>query len=193
MILSYALREPSVPYWLAQINAESRNLLMNAENGWELGLAQAIQHLRVDRRITRKELAERAGISYPFLSEIEKGTKQPSSKKLGQLARALDLEPENLVEWARQFSQEPGPGDPELSRMLADLPTSRLGPPQAGDQPPPTSQAIPDAGDHELLQEEIRALVASLVDDTLRIWSRDVLPLLVERELARITADQHEK
>jgi|688.fasta_scaffold84306_2 ribosome-binding protein aMBF1 (putative translation factor) len=68
-----------------------------SEVGWESGLGTAIQHRRVDLQISRKDLAVKAGISYPFLSEIEKGTKQPSSKKLGQLAEALEMTTEELV------------------------------------------------------------------------------------------------
>jgi hypothetical protein len=39
--------------------------------------------------------------------------------------------------------------------------------------------------DSAAIQSEIKATVENAVSDTLRIWSRDVLPLLVEREVLR--------
>lgn len=37
----------------------------------ELGLA--VRHLRNERQLSRKELAILSGVSYPYLSEIERG------------------------------------------------------------------------------------------------------------------------
>ena len=36
-------------------------------------------------------MAERAGVSVPYLSEVERGRKEPSSEVLGAVAGALEL------------------------------------------------------------------------------------------------------
>ena len=54
-------------------------------------IGRAIKVFRTGRDISRRDLAERAGLSYSYLSEIENGTKQPSSKALSAIAEALDL------------------------------------------------------------------------------------------------------
>ncbi len=54
-------------------------------------IGRAIKVFRTGRDISRRDLAERAGLSYSYLSEIENGTKQPSSKALSVIAEALDL------------------------------------------------------------------------------------------------------
>lgn len=52
---------------------------------------KAIKILRSEAELTRKELAERAGVSYSYLAEIESGKKKPSSDILSKIARGLGL------------------------------------------------------------------------------------------------------
>ena len=54
-------------------------------------LGRTIQVLRTDQSLDRKDLADRAGISYSYLAAIENGKKPPSSKVLFALAGALGL------------------------------------------------------------------------------------------------------
>jgi transcriptional regulator with XRE-family HTH domain len=61
-------------------------------------LGTAIKVLRTDRGLERKDLAERAGISYSYLASIESGTKQPSSPVLVAIAEALGLRSHELLE-----------------------------------------------------------------------------------------------
>ena len=67
------------------------------DEGFYHGLGRAIQVLRTELGLGRKDLAERAGLSYSYLSEIENGAKQPSSKALILLARALGLDMYELI------------------------------------------------------------------------------------------------
>lgn len=60
-------------------------------------LGRAIKAIRSEQGLERKELARRAGISYPYLSEIEKGTKRPSTDALLPIAQALGLKQSELV------------------------------------------------------------------------------------------------
>jgi transcriptional regulator with XRE-family HTH domain len=57
---------------------------------WREALGSRLRMLRTDRDETLAETAERAGISPQYLSEIERGRKEPSSEMIAALAGALD-------------------------------------------------------------------------------------------------------
>ncbi|BFU42079.1 helix-turn-helix domain-containing protein [Krasilnikovia sp. MM14-A1004] len=48
-----------------------------------------IRDLRQSAKISLRQLAERAGVSNPYLSQIERGLRKPSAEVLQQLASAL--------------------------------------------------------------------------------------------------------
>lgn len=50
-----------------------------------------IRGLRLARGWSLRDLSQASGISVPYLSEIERGRKDPSGAVLAQLAEALDL------------------------------------------------------------------------------------------------------
>jgi DNA-binding XRE family transcriptional regulator len=50
------------------------------------------------RGLTQQELADRAGISKPYLSQIESGKRQGTVETLGAIARALDVPLDVLTE-----------------------------------------------------------------------------------------------
>lgn len=52
---------------------------------------EVIRRYRQWKRLSRRELAQRAGISPVFLGEIERGEKDPSSHSLCLIATALDV------------------------------------------------------------------------------------------------------
>jgi transcriptional regulator with XRE-family HTH domain len=54
-------------------------------------LGRTVQVLRTDQGLDRKDLADRAGISYSYLAAIENGKKPPSSRVLFAIAGALGL------------------------------------------------------------------------------------------------------
>lgn len=55
-------------------------------------LAQNIKRLRETRAMSQEELAFTAGISIPFLSDIERGNKWPSPETMAKIATALKIE-----------------------------------------------------------------------------------------------------
>jgi transcriptional regulator with XRE-family HTH domain len=57
---------------------------------WREVLGRRLRALRQDRDETLSETAGRAGISPQYLSEIERGRKEPSSEMIAALAGALD-------------------------------------------------------------------------------------------------------
>lgn len=72
--------------------------------GRELG--RFLEHRRHELGLSRRELAERSELSYPYVSQLETGDREPSLKTLRALAPVLDVRPEELAalvaggEWA---------------------------------------------------------------------------------------------
>jgi len=69
-----------------------------AEPLWREVLGQRLRALRLDRRETLGQTAGRAGISPQYLSEIERGRKEPSSEMIAALAGALGTTLTGLTE-----------------------------------------------------------------------------------------------
>ncbi len=57
----------------------------------ELGLGQRIRALRQSRRLTLRAVADRAGVTESFLSQVEREVTSPSIASVQRIARALDL------------------------------------------------------------------------------------------------------
>ena len=55
-----------------------------------------IRTQREAAQVSIRQLAERAGVSNPYLSQIERGLRKPSAEVLGQIAKALRLSAEVL-------------------------------------------------------------------------------------------------
>lgn len=66
-------------------------------------LGRAIKVTRTELGLERKELARLSGLSYPYLSEIEKGKKRASTEALLPIARALGLRQSELLERAERL------------------------------------------------------------------------------------------
>jgi transcriptional regulator with XRE-family HTH domain len=78
-------------------------------------VGRAIKVHRAERGLGRKRLAELAGVSYPYLSEIENGRKRPSSRALVAIAEGLGLRPHELLETAESLGPSAGSGPPLAS------------------------------------------------------------------------------
>lgn len=57
---------------------------------WRDELGAHLREKRLQRGERLRDIAERAGISVQYLSEIERGTKDPSSEMIAAVAGALD-------------------------------------------------------------------------------------------------------
>ena len=57
----------------------------------DLQLGPRIRSLRQARHVTLRELAERAGVTESFLSQVEREVTSPSIASVQRIARALDL------------------------------------------------------------------------------------------------------
>jgi transcriptional regulator with XRE-family HTH domain len=65
---------------------------------WREVLGQRLRALRLEQRETLSETAGRAGVSPQYLSEIERGRKEPSSEMIAALAGALGVTLTGLTE-----------------------------------------------------------------------------------------------
>jgi transcriptional regulator with XRE-family HTH domain len=59
-------------------------------------LGEFIRDQRQIGHLSLRKLSERAGISNPYLSQIERGLRKPSAEILQQIARALEISSETL-------------------------------------------------------------------------------------------------
>jgi DNA-binding XRE family transcriptional regulator len=63
----------------------------NREPLWRHMLGDRLRELRHRRGATLGEIARRAGVSPQYLSEVERGIKEPSSQMIAAIARALEV------------------------------------------------------------------------------------------------------
>ena len=73
-------------------------------------IGKVVRRERQDRRLTIKELGDKADLSEIYVGEIERGQKYPSSNVLESLARALELDMADLLEFMAEqirFERQP--------------------------------------------------------------------------------------
>jgi len=69
-------------------------------------LGRAIACARIERGMKRKDLVAAAGVSYPFLAEIENGQKVPSAVKLFAICTALGVRSSEILAHAEQIGRD---------------------------------------------------------------------------------------
>jgi transcriptional regulator with XRE-family HTH domain len=72
-------------------------------------LGEFIREQRESARLSLRGLSDRAGISNPYLSQIERGLRRPSADILQQIARGLAISAESL--YVRAGILDPRDGD----------------------------------------------------------------------------------
>jgi hypothetical protein len=80
-----------------------------AEPLWRELVGEELRALRHDRGERLVDVAERAGVSPQYLSEVERGLKDPSSEMLAAVAGSLGLSVRELTVRATRAGQVPGP------------------------------------------------------------------------------------
>jgi len=89
-------------------------------------LAQNLKNARKTLRITRAKLAESAGVSVPYLADIERRRTWVSDKTLQSLADALNLEPCELLSANPENEKEKSKGQSKESRkQMAEVVTNK--------------------------------------------------------------------
>ena len=93
---------------------ESKQSAPVAEDDKHIGSFIRQQRERADLSLRR--LAERAEISNPYLSQIERGIRKPSAEILKRLSRALEMSAETL--YTRAGLIEEGPAAPSVVEAI---------------------------------------------------------------------------
>ena len=87
-------------------------------------LGEFIREQRNTARLSLRKLSEAAGISNPYLSQIERGLRKPSAEILQQIAKALRISAETLYVRAGILEERNGDDDLEgeilRDRFLAE-------------------------------------------------------------------------
>ena len=86
------------------------------ESRWQ-DLGIFIREQRQLGRISLRKLSEQAGISNPYLSQIERGLRKPSAEILQQIAKALRISAETLYVRAGILEERDGEDDVELALL----------------------------------------------------------------------------
>jgi transcriptional regulator with XRE-family HTH domain len=73
-------------------------------------LGDYIRTQRRDNNVSLRQLAKLAGVSNPYLSQIERGLRKPSAEILQQIAKALRISAEALYVQAGILEQREGSG-----------------------------------------------------------------------------------
>lgn len=56
-----------------------------------------LRKLRLEKKLTQEELADRAGMHFTYVGQIERGLRNPSLVNLHKLAKALKLDAGRLL------------------------------------------------------------------------------------------------
>ena len=78
-----------------------------------------IRTQREAAQVSVRQLAEKAGVSNPYLSQIERGLRKPSAEVLGQIAKALRVSAEAL--YIQAGILEPGESNAVRDAIVTDI------------------------------------------------------------------------
>jgi len=112
----------SAPDLAAKVGATARAGTAKFGQGAQT-LGEYLREQRRGAQLSLRQLADQAGVSNPYLSQIERGLRKPSAEVLQQLARALRVSAESL--YVRAGMLDPN-DEQERSVHLAVLADSAL-------------------------------------------------------------------
>lgn len=78
-------------------------------------LGQVIQKRRKQLELSQEELSERSGVDRAFISEVERGQRNPSMGAVASLAGGLKMKMSRLMQKAEECMRSSQPGDIESS------------------------------------------------------------------------------
>ncbi len=82
-------------------------------------LGSFIRDLRENAQVSVRQLAERSGVSNPYLSQVERGLRKPSADVLNQIAKALRISAEVL--YVRAGILEPSEKSQVRDAIVTDM------------------------------------------------------------------------
>src|SRR6202000_2428737 len=114
-----------------------------------------IRQQREQAKISLRQLAEQAGVSNPYLSQIERGLRKPSAEILQQIAKGLPISAEALYVQAGILEDRPGDSgvraalltDPQLTERQKQVLIEIYESFRRESQKPPTAEVVAGARD----------------------------------------------
>jgi transcriptional regulator with XRE-family HTH domain len=86
-------------------------------------LGAALRRLRLERGLTQKQLSAGSGLNTSYLSDIERGRRNPTWVSLGRICTALDVRMSDLARLAEELAR----GDGALPHSYGHDPRSTPG------------------------------------------------------------------
>ena len=84
------------------------------------GLGEYLREQRTSAKLSIRQLAAAAGVSNPYLSQIERGLRKPSAEILQQLAKGLRISAEQLYMHAGILDERDTSGQEFASVVMSD-------------------------------------------------------------------------
>ena len=78
-------------------------------------LGEFIRKQRELHELSMRQVADMAGISNPYLSQIERGLREPSERVIDAIAETLKVSADTLYQQAGKRTAEEGPSEVELA------------------------------------------------------------------------------
>lgn len=120
---AFVVRDPSG--WYRRPDPHGRRLLLQAPPMHHVpmaridvtGLGDYIREQRSAAQLSLRQLASTAGVSNPYLSQIERGLRRPSAEILAQIAKGLRISAETL--YVRAGILQERAGDEAVTTAIA--------------------------------------------------------------------------
>ena len=119
-------------------------------------IGEYIRQQREQAKISLRQLAEQAGVSNPYLSQVERGLRKPSADILQQIAKGLRISAEALYVQAGILEDRPGDSgvrsalltDPQLTERQKQVLIEIYESFRKESQKPPTAEVVAIMRDH---------------------------------------------
>jgi transcriptional regulator with XRE-family HTH domain len=142
-------------------------------------IGEYIRQQREQAKISLRQLAEQAGVSNPYLSQVERGLRKPSADILQQIAKGLRISAEALYVQAGILEDRPGDSgvrsalltDPQLTERQKQVLIEIYESFTKEAQKPPTAEVVAITRDQSTPSES--ATQANTVDGT---WNDATAP-----------------
>ena len=139
-------------------------------------IGEYIRQQREQAKISLRQLAEQAGVSNPYLSQVERGLRKPSADILQQIAKGLRISAEALYVQAGILEDRPGDSgvrsalltDPQLTERQKQVLVEIYESFTKEAQKPPTAEVVAITRDHPTPSESESATPAETIEAT---WS----------------------
>lgn len=81
----------------AKDNRREMRLGFVAHRVYERGMKHRLKEIRLSKKLTQRQVADRAGMSVSYYTELEQGKKQLNANRLDGIARALGCSIHDLI------------------------------------------------------------------------------------------------